>query len=188
MHVTDFDEHGNVVIFQGPTFIKRNAFLKTYQEIPSFDIVSEDHRLLDSGAVEPAMEGGLGPSWAIARMWFWGLSMLLLAKVLCDKEVHPWFHRHVTNSGMIIYVCHYLFLPSVCSLFYKSGLTDPAELTYATIGTTFLLCFVAYGVVISNPYSAKAFGIIPFSSNSSSCRDVDHSPTNDASTNNASSA
>jgi hypothetical protein len=80
---------------QGPTYIRRNAFLMTYQPEPSFALAVDTAGA--ATAADGAMAGGRGPSWAVARMWFWGLAMLLLAWGYCDREVHPAVHRHVTQ-------------------------------------------------------------------------------------------
>ena len=108
---------------------------------------------------DSAMMGGLAPSWAIARMWFWTAMIILFAKGYCNFAYHKMFHTHLTQSGMILYIFHRFYDPAIGTALYKEGITEPALLTYLLTVITLGLCYLTYALINTNKYTRSAFGI-----------------------------
>jgi len=140
--------------YWGPHYLRRNAMIKVYQSEPMYQI--DPH----GDIADSAMAGGHAVSWGLARMWFWAVSIFLFAKYLCDHLFHPFVHKHITQSGIILFILHYVFVPPYVKALYGSGMHDPVALLYTTIILTFATCFVIYGLIVSNEYTSALFGVI----------------------------
>ena len=84
------------------------------------------------------MAGGTGPAWGMARAAFWGAAMILFARAYCDVQVHPALHRHLTQSGIVIYLVHPVIYPYIVwGLRDGVGVRDTAVLFHASIPLVF---------------------------------------------------
>jgi len=156
--------------YWGQPFIRRNGFTMTYQSNPTDPVLAP---------ADWYYEDGRGPSWAIARMWFWVVAMLLFAKAFADAPVLPFLHRHVTQSAVVLFIVHRFFDGALAEAFHDKkdawvrdvpasmqpegaagGLNEPAELFWGLLITVFTLSFASYVVINSNPFTRHAFGLL----------------------------
>lgn len=111
---------------------------------------------------DPDMQGGTGPAWGMARGAFWGALMILFAKAYCDHPVHPFVHKHLTQSGIVLYLLHPIVYPYIVVGLRNAGLGDStAALYHISTPLVFLACFVLYALINTTPWTAAAFGVIP---------------------------
>ena len=142
--------------YWAPQYIRRTMFLMTYQSTPKpGSLVGYNQSNTD-----PAMNSGLAPSWAIARMWFWSIMIILFAKGYCNFAFHKKFHVHLTQSGMILYIFHRFYDPSVAAVMYNAGVKEPALLTYVLILITLALCYLTYALIMTNKWTRGLFGVL----------------------------
>lgn len=109
---------------------------------------------------DPSLAGGAGPAWAMARAAFWGGAMVLFARAYCDHAVHPLLHRHLTQSGIVLYIAHPIVYPYIVWGLHAAGLVDPAVLYHVSIPLVFLASFACYALINATPWTAAAFGVI----------------------------
>lgn len=143
--------------YWGPNYIRENAFLKTYQSAPSYNLWDIESKVTN---IDSAMAGTNAPAWAITRMWFWIGALLLFAKGFCDHPVIPFIHRHITQSGIVLFILHRPIIIPLIKALYKSGITEPFTLAHTTILLIFIICIVLYTIIISNPIGRAVFGVI----------------------------
>ena len=143
--------------YWGQPYLRRSSWLKVYQEDPQYNYWNPPNT---SGYRTGKYAGGSGPSWAISRMFFWCIFMVTFAKVFCDFELNRFVHVHTTQSGMIIFIFHYMVCPSIMDSLIQGGLNDPVAVTYWTILLTFVACFGIYAVIMLIPKVRHGFGII----------------------------
>eukprot|EP00287_Rhodomonas_sp_CCMP768_P009090 CAMPEP_0196723952 /NCGR_PEP_ID=MMETSP1091-20130531/5993_1 /TAXON_ID=302021 /ORGANISM="Rhodomonas sp., Strain CCMP768" /LENGTH=518 /DNA_ID=CAMNT_0042066015 /DNA_START=28 /DNA_END=1584 /DNA_ORIENTATION=- len=146
--------------YWGKEYLRRNGFTATYQAIPTDPIVPGQEG-------DPYFKGGLGPSWAVARMWFWIGAMLLFAKAYCNTPLVPWLHRHVTQSAVVLFITHRLFDGVIAEALCDAdddkvctGVTNAGDMFWALLVMVFALSFAAYGVINSNFVTARLFGLL----------------------------
>lgn len=112
--------------------------------------------------LDPDVQGGTGPAWGMARGAFWGAVMILFAKAYCNHAVHPFLHRHLTQSGIVLYLLHPIVYPYITVALRNAGLGEStAALYHLSTPLVFLACFALYAIINSNPWTAAAFGVIP---------------------------
>ena len=151
--------------YWGPMYIRRSAFITTYQDTSIIKILTKVNETTTVKTLQhiedPLYVKGGGINWGICRMWFWMISMFLFAKNYCDFQVHPAFHAHMTQSGMIFYIMHRCFTPILVQSFYNDvKLQEPTRLWLVVSIITYALCLAFYFLFISNKYTRMMFGLL----------------------------
>ena len=151
--------------YWGPIYMRRTAFLTTYQEKSKFPIYDFHNSSSTSRTykyvVDPLYLNGNGVSWSLARMWFWMIAMMLFAKKYCDYQINKFFHAHITQSGMIFYLLHRCFTPVLSVVFYtEHEIKDAGTLFVVVSIVTYIICFAIYALFISNKYTRMMFGLL----------------------------
>ena len=162
--------------YWGEDSIRRSGFLKVYQSVPTnmsiADIVSmmnatatavslnapvgggETSSGANAAGVNISGAGGGQFTWGIARMWFWMLAMLVFAKALCNHQLWPALHRHVTQSGIVIFVLSPMLNEPVAKALWRRGLTDAVGLFAATTAAAFAASLGLYCIAIRGRFGA----------------------------------
>ena len=107
------------------------------------------------------MAGGGGAAWGLARGAFWAAAMVLFARAYCDVVVHPFVHRHITQSGIALYLLHPVVYPAITAGLRNAGVTDTVALYHTATPLTFAACAALYFLANLTPWTAAALGIVP---------------------------
>eukprot|EP00293_Proteomonas_sulcata_P021204 CAMPEP_0184289124 /NCGR_PEP_ID=MMETSP1049-20130417/1572_1 /TAXON_ID=77928 /ORGANISM="Proteomonas sulcata, Strain CCMP704" /LENGTH=325 /DNA_ID=CAMNT_0026595781 /DNA_START=345 /DNA_END=1320 /DNA_ORIENTATION=- len=142
-----------VFTFWGEQFIRKNAWLITYQEVEVYPLSPV------SVETPERMPGGMGPAWAIAKMWFWMFAMLLFGKGFCNHEVHPFLHRHITQSSIVVFIIHRLLDVHFSRSLKDAGMDRPEHMVMVLIVLVFVCSFAIYALLVQVPIIAFCFGI-----------------------------
>jgi hypothetical protein len=142
--------------YWGQLYMRRAAFITTYQDTSVIKIMVQN---VTKYVADPLYQNGNGINWSLSRMWFWIIAMILFAYNYCNYQVNKFFHAHMTQSGMIFYIMHRCFTPILVQTL-KTALPNAADLWIVVTITTYAICFLFYGLIVSNKYTRVMFGLI----------------------------